>query len=334
VNVYDFDGTIYRGDSSIDFYIYCLKRQPGIVRYALSQLLALGLYLTGFYSKEKWKSVFFSFMKALKEPDAAISGFWLSHKRKISDFYLKQKSPDDVIISASPEFLLEPICAELGAMRLIASRVDARSGKWLGKNCYGEEKAVRFREVFPDAEIERFYSDSRADAPMADLAREGFIARRGAITPWNEYKPGAFQKLRDTFFTRKFISFVFCGASGSLTNIIVSSTVSLFLDPTVSYLFGYAAGLTITYPIAGKLMFGMRLCELSIRRYGKFAVSYLPNFCILMTFVAVFINVLGWYHILVYGLAAIVAIPITFMLIKIFAFGDKNKKEDGGRETA
>ena len=25
MNVYDFDGTIYNGDSTIDFYLYCIK---------------------------------------------------------------------------------------------------------------------------------------------------------------------------------------------------------------------------------------------------------------------------------------------------------------------
>ena len=30
MNVFDFDGTIYNGDSSKDFFFYCLKRYPKI----------------------------------------------------------------------------------------------------------------------------------------------------------------------------------------------------------------------------------------------------------------------------------------------------------------
>lgn len=32
MNVYDFDKTIYAGDSTIDFYLFCLKRQPAILQ--------------------------------------------------------------------------------------------------------------------------------------------------------------------------------------------------------------------------------------------------------------------------------------------------------------
>ena len=32
MNVYDFDGTIYNGDSTIDFYIYALKSKPSIIK--------------------------------------------------------------------------------------------------------------------------------------------------------------------------------------------------------------------------------------------------------------------------------------------------------------
>lgn len=31
MNVYDFDETIYDGDSTVDFYKYCLRRRPYII---------------------------------------------------------------------------------------------------------------------------------------------------------------------------------------------------------------------------------------------------------------------------------------------------------------
>lgn len=37
MNVYDFDGTIYDGDSSVDFFLYALKRMPSLIRYAPRQ---------------------------------------------------------------------------------------------------------------------------------------------------------------------------------------------------------------------------------------------------------------------------------------------------------
>ena len=32
VNTYDFDKTIYNGDSTIDFYIFCLKKEITIIK--------------------------------------------------------------------------------------------------------------------------------------------------------------------------------------------------------------------------------------------------------------------------------------------------------------
>ena len=32
INLYDFDNTIYEGDSSTDFFFYCLKKYPKIVK--------------------------------------------------------------------------------------------------------------------------------------------------------------------------------------------------------------------------------------------------------------------------------------------------------------
>ena len=54
----------------------------------------------------------------------------------------------DLIISASPEFLLKPICGILGIKHLIASKVSPVDGKYTGKNCHGKEKVRRFKQLY------------------------------------------------------------------------------------------------------------------------------------------------------------------------------------------
>lgn len=44
MNVYDFDGTIYNGDSTIDFFLYALKRNPSVLRYLPKQVWGFVLY--------------------------------------------------------------------------------------------------------------------------------------------------------------------------------------------------------------------------------------------------------------------------------------------------
>ena len=72
-------------------------------------------------------------------------------------------------------------------MRVIASRVCKKSGSLLGKNCKGKEKVVRFREEFGTVcTIENFYSDSKSDLPLARLAQNAWLCKRGKITPWHK----------------------------------------------------------------------------------------------------------------------------------------------------
>ena len=109
--------------------------------------------------------------------------FWDRHLIGIEPWYRAQQSNTDVIISASPDFLIGAACRRLG-VRFLASPVDARTGQLLGPNCRGEEKVRRFRSAYGAAEVERFYSDSCSDAPLAALAQEAFLVRRGQVLPW------------------------------------------------------------------------------------------------------------------------------------------------------
>ena len=116
--------------------------------------------------------------------DALVAAFWETHINRIKPWYLQQKREDDVIISASPEFLLSPVVEGQLGLKLMASRVDPHTGKYTGKNCHGEEKVRRLNEALPDCRIDQFYSDSNSDLPLARLARRAFKVRGNRVTEW------------------------------------------------------------------------------------------------------------------------------------------------------
>lgn len=184
MDVYDFDKTIYAGDSSIDFYLFCLRRQPGIWSCVFQQAWGWALYALGRLDKTALKERFFCFLPRLKDRESLLERFWAQREDKIRPWYLRQRVETDVVISASPEFLLAPICARLGIQPPIATRMDPASGKIAGQNCKGREKVRRFLERYPGGEIRRFYSDSLTDAPLADMAREAALVRGGKLEPW------------------------------------------------------------------------------------------------------------------------------------------------------
>lgn len=186
VNVYDFDGTIYNGDSSVDIYFFLLKRYPKLIAFFPKQMLEIVKYKLHLSSKEEMKEMYFSFLKGVRTDKTFVDDFWKQNQNKIKEWYLKQKRKDDVIISASPEFLLKPICDILGIDNLIATKVELSSGKFLSKNCQGAEKVVRFEEIFSEAEIEAFYFDSKSDTYMAKLATKAFLIKNNRIIDWEQ----------------------------------------------------------------------------------------------------------------------------------------------------
>ena len=188
MNAYDFDGTIYRGDSSVDFFIFCLSRYPWLalfLPYQIAMILAYKLHLC---SKEQEKSAFFSFLRLVPDVPSALTAFWKKNQDKIESWYLARKQTNDVVISASPEFLLVPICQQMNIDRLIASKVNSRTGSFESKNCKGEEKVRRFKKLFAHATINSFYSDSESDRPMAQLAEKAFQLEKGNLKEWPNYE--------------------------------------------------------------------------------------------------------------------------------------------------
>lgn len=123
-------------------------------------------------------------------------------------------------------------------------------------------------------------------------------------------------------FSIEFIQFVFCGGMGTLTNFLCSLLFSTRFDPTISYIFGYGVSLFITYILNAKIIFKEGLY---FNRFFKFVISYIPNFLILFSFVAIFINYMHWNKAVVYALAGMLGLPVTFILVKLFAFANKIK---------
>jgi len=184
MNVYDFDKTIYKGDSTTQFFFYCLRKKPALLRYAPMQLWGFSKYFLGITDKTTAKETFYRFLRGLKDVDSMVISFWDSHMHKIKCWYKDAYAESDVVISASPEFLLAPVCERLSIGALLASRVDKKTGRYAGENCHGKEKVARYRAVYADTPIEKFYSDSRSDTPLAELAGESFLVAGDVIRAW------------------------------------------------------------------------------------------------------------------------------------------------------
>lgn len=320
MNVYDFDKTIYKNDSTTDFYFFCLKKHPKIIRHLPYQAFAFFLYIIGIYTKTQFKERFYRFFASIPDIEGDVVSFWSKNRDKIKPWYTANHRDDDIVISASPHFLLKPICDHLGISTLIASKVDPKSGKYDGENCHGAEKVSRLRGELGNIYIENFYSDSLSDAPLAALAHEGYIVSGERLTKWNEYKQGAVKSFIKMIFSREFISFGFIGVINTVNNVLFSYCYSLFADVNLSFAAGYASSLVISYFLNTFITFREKP---GFVKFLKFASSYIPNFIIQNVILFVIYNLLGLDKLIAYILAGIIGVPVTFVMMRLFVFGKK-----------
>ena len=85
MNVFDFDGTIYNGDSSKDFFFYCLKRYPKIRKKIFPVMFYGAGYGLRIVKKLDFKEKLFSFVALIDDIDKAVSDFWAEHKKNVKN---------------------------------------------------------------------------------------------------------------------------------------------------------------------------------------------------------------------------------------------------------
>ena len=241
MRVFDFDGTIYDGESLFDLYLFSVRYEPRVLRY-IAPVLGCGIrykigraelsqmerrldavirrYLVDLETSRrlgrarrrlrtgKPTPAFFEPNPIPKAgPDnpaagvrgggAAVSGvagtdvghggldvlsalFWDRKFRKIKSWYVPR--PDDVVITASFDLTVGEACRRLGVRHLIASTIDPETLEISYLN-FSTNKVRRFREIYgEDAVIDEFYTDSRHDQPMIDIARRAYLVKGDRIT--------------------------------------------------------------------------------------------------------------------------------------------------------
>ena len=182
MNIYDFDNTIFDGDSSFKFFKYSLKRHSFLVLKSLIKSLKDCLkYIFGKSDLGNIKSTIFSFVKDIDNLDEYIDLFIIKNMSNIKKFYLDNQKDNDVIISASFEFIIKPFCEKLGIKNVIATKYDIHKGKIIGKNCKGKEKIVRFSEYYNKEDVECAYSDSLSDLPMFEIAKQAYLVEGNVL---------------------------------------------------------------------------------------------------------------------------------------------------------
>lgn len=184
MNVYDFDNTIYDGETIVDFYLFCLKKDRSVIKYLPAVFIFLLRYKLGLLSLKELEKKAAKYVNKIfydsSFTDSLVKEFWNINEHKIKTFYKFMHKSDDVIISASCNLILDEICERIGVKHCLCSEIDAKTGEIL-RICYRANKPEIFRQNFPCDEIDRFYTDSKNDLPMIRIAKEAFLVKGNKI---------------------------------------------------------------------------------------------------------------------------------------------------------
>lgn len=183
IYAFDFDGTLTTRDSFLEFIRYVCGNWAlckGILRYSpLLVLMKLGLY-PNWKAKQK---VFAYFFKGMPLKDFAQQGrlFALDRQHLLRPQgvdMVKQAQAEDaevLIVSASIDHWVQPFFPEV---KVVGTQVEVEegclTGRFLTKNCYGQEKVNRILALYPHRnEYELIaFGDSAGDKELLAFADE------------------------------------------------------------------------------------------------------------------------------------------------------------------
>lgn len=190
--LFDFDGTLTKGDTFPQFIFFSqgyLKGILGFIIYSPFVFLFLAKLMDGSKLKEKLAAYYFKgeredvlktfgteFIQDLKKKD----GFNESLVQKLNAHRAEGSTVG--IVSASLDIWLSPFCAQNNVDCLcteIEYINDVCTGKLKTPNCNREEKAIRIRKKYDLSDFSRIiaYGNSGGDKAMFDLANETHMIR-------------------------------------------------------------------------------------------------------------------------------------------------------------
>lgn len=181
MNVYDFDNTIYNGESSIDFFLYVLSKNIKLTKYLPITGYALLLYKQGLLSIEKIQEVANRYTEILiKHENIAndlVTEFWKKNSCKLKKEFISNITNNDIIITASPRVLIDGIKNKINTKNIICSELNMKTGK-LECLCMGENKRKLLNLYYPNITIDNFYTDSiKNDSSLIELANNTYLVK-------------------------------------------------------------------------------------------------------------------------------------------------------------
>ena len=189
MNVYDFDKTIFWGDTEDRFFAYIFEKRPDLWFYKWNHHIWEKVFNWKFIeNKTLIREIQYSVLRKIDDVDAMLEAYWEENACHMMKWYDSVKRPDDVIATGTPAFIMEPIMRRLGLTEMVATDMDKKTGKINGIFAVYGYKVDEFKKKYSLDDIDEFYSDAWSDHYLAEYAKKAYVVHDNEqITEWNEY---------------------------------------------------------------------------------------------------------------------------------------------------
>lgn len=127
-------------------------------------------------------------------------------------------------------------------------------------------------------------------------------------------------KMKKLFFSKQFIIFIIIGVINTMSSTVFSSLYAMLLGEVQAFIPGYATGVIVSYMLNTLFTFKE---SFQWKKLIQFACSTIPNFMIQFIIVYIGVRVLHIPSIICYGMAAVIGVPVTFGILKLFVYRNK-----------
>lgn len=192
--IFDVDFTITKKETLLELFKFMIKKDIKNLKYIPRAAVSGLLYGVKVFDEKRVKEAFLKFIDGAEEQHLRDLVKMYYDERLSQILYedaiamirkLKSEGCKVYLISASPEFYLNEFYAIKEVDKIIGTRFTFADGKFqrkmIGRNCKGEEKVVRLKEVLKEEGIEVDYknsymfSDSLSDKPLLDLVGHPYL---------------------------------------------------------------------------------------------------------------------------------------------------------------
>lgn len=296
---------MYSGNLVFDFYRFALSQNKFLIKYLSIMLGVHFLYIIGKRDKSRLSLTMFECLCAHKSRKVIIKEFWEKYSYK-----LKEVPKNVIVTSFLPYDIIKYACPRNKVIALKPFENDINT------------KAEMVIRELGNVSIEKYYYGNIIDDSLIPLSKT-------VITPNDEVFVKHKKSFKRMFFVREFLMYMMIGGINTLCGITVAYIFSMFLDPMIAFVIGYASFLMVSYYLNTKYTFKDTF---GVKKFFKFCLAYLPSFIIQFLVAGSLITVFQGATYPVYILVVVVGMPLTFLFMRFFSFA-KNKVKKMVKKT-